>query len=244
MRATSEIERLPADSTARIDEERWLEGLGEVHRALTGARESGSVEAAKFALSDLRRLVRSKMLRLNLLLYDSARRLRIDVLIGHMRAFAASLDMEDPRAGQLRDAATRLLLLKSEIETLLTSHDDWQRIDEDLWTAEEDLVFGGEAEFALHSFSRLWPVMIERIARIAGPGTDAWYVQTRRFVDAFSERCPLPARAPVAPDAITEFGDFLKVTRDQFFSIDKELKVRCNRLAEIADPIEKLSRLQ
>jgi hypothetical protein len=243
-RAFTEVRRLPPESSARIDEERWLDGLGNVHLALTGARESRSAELAGDSLVELRRLVRSKMFRLNLLLYDSARRLRIDVLIDRLRAFAGSLDMEDPRAGQLREAATQLLLLKSEIETLLNDHDGWQRIDEDLWSAEEDLVFGGYGEFALRSFSRLWPGMIERIARIAGPGTDPWYVQTRRHVEAFGAHCPMPATAPIAPAAIDDIRDFLKVTRDQFFMIDKELKARCDRLAEVADPIERLARLQ
>jgi hypothetical protein len=174
------------------------------------------------------------MLRLDLLLYDSARRLRIDVLIGHMRAFAASLDMEDPRAGQLRDAATRLLLLKSEIETLLTSHDNWQRIDEDLWICE----LMKQLQFT-PSTSEARRLVSQGAVRIAGPGTDARWCNAA-LVDAFAERCPTRP-GPVPPDAITA-PDFPKVTRS-ILQHRQELKVRAT-VGGIAYPIEKLSRLQ
>jgi hypothetical protein len=41
-----------------------------------------------------------------------------------------------------------------------------------------------------------------------------------------------------------DFGQFLKGTRNRFFDVDKELKTRCDRLAKVADPIERLAQVQ
>lgn len=237
------VSMLKEDSRVRLDEERWLAEFKEICLAFNGAIKDSAADRAGDALVDLRGLIRYNMSRLNLLLYHSASRLGISALIDRLRSFASSLEEKDARRDQLREAATRLFLLHSEIETLLSEHDLWQQIDDKLWSAEDSLLFGGGREFELRSFSRLWPVVVERVTQIAEP-TAEWYVRVKQLADSFGANCPLPITLPIALVALDDFREFTSSARNQFYYIDSQLKNRCSRLTQIAEPLEELARTQ
>lgn len=234
------VSMLVTGSRARQDEERWLEEFSEICRGFRSATKTETIDLGRDALFNLRRLIRHNMSRLNVRLYDAAGQLDIAGLVERLRSFAISLADDDSRAEHIREAATKLLVLQSEIDALLGEHDSWQQIDDRLWTAEEALLFGGD--LALVNFAQLWPVVIERVTLIAGTGTAEWYVRAQQFANSFKDRCPLPVVPPITVVALDDFREFVNSARNQFFHVDSELKRRCSRLTQIAEPLEELAR--
>lgn len=222
-----------------------LDYLGELRRVktrLTSAIDARSMELAEFGLGALRTLLRNWMPVLNVRLSYKADDLDITGLIDQLRRFASLSDrIDDSRSTRLREAATQLGVLHGEIAALIAEHDRWQRIDNDFWSMEENLLFGGEKPVALQAFSELWPAVVDKVERIAA-GTPGWLDDARRHVQSFATHCPMPATSPIRPDAIEEFGDFIKAARLQFFDVDAALNRRCTRLSAITDPLEALAR--
>jgi hypothetical protein len=220
-----------------------LDGAADIQKGLDGAVDNSAWEQASDALTDLRREFQLWMPRLNSLLFYKSRDLNIPRLVGHIRSFAGeSLPVQDPRAAQLRDAATRLSLLDTEIKALLVEHDNWQRIDDELWPLEDDLLYKGESLGALRSFSRQWPLVVEKVARAGGSAPPEWLEKTQRYAVTFVSYCPIPVKPPIKPVAVAEFGNFIKAIRRRFYTVDGELNKRCNRLAAITEPLEDLAR--
>jgi len=240
-RSEGELESL--SDAEKAEQHDQLKKLADIQKRLDGAVANGSWEQASDALTDLRREFQRWMPRLNSLLFYKSRDLNIPRLVGHIRSFAGeSLPVQDSRAAQLRDAATRLSLLDTEIKALIEEHDNWQRIDDELWPLEDDLLYGGESLGALRSFSRQWPLVVERVERAGGSAPPDWLEKTQRYAVTFVSYCPIPVTPPIKPVAVAEFGNFIKAIRRRFYTVDGELNKRCNRLAAITEPLEELAR--
>jgi hypothetical protein len=239
--ALSELDNLQPQSREYRRQNSWIEQLRAIADAARLALQNRAFEPAEAAVIDLRRLIKLNMTQLNVLISYSLDDLELEELAGHLRTFAESSGKpDDPRTVQLRDAATLLLLLDEEIRQLVGAHDEWQRVDDEFWSAEDNLIIREETADNLSRFSLEWPNISNSIARLAGDPPADWYPRAAVFATNFLDKCPMPASSPVATEARDHFRSYMKATRNQFRQVDLELKGRCNRLAALTRPLQEL----
>lgn len=221
----------PADDSGQRDEEvRWVNVLdAEVVANLKLARKTADVPRARMAAIRLKTLLTMESARVNHALTEVARQLPLNRLIETLGKLAGPAPEDQP----LRDGLAGLRQLYPRLVGQIAGHTQWQRVENELWQAEDGLDRDGPD--GREEFTVLWPAIrgdvqalidLDRAAEWAGE-------LTGRAADVEAALA-----APAGPREA--FRRYRRQAMLRFFQVDLSLRDLCGAITAIGTPITAL----
>lgn len=238
--ARSAAEGLPAASGGRRQEElAWVQELEAVVAGLRAALDGLEDRAASDAVRKLKGLLRVEPFRINRLLALTAEQLPLDRVVEALDEVLARTAANDPAAAVLRGGSAALRAVIPLLMGRVTEHTRWQKIENDLWQAEESLHRGGEED--LEEFRFLWPAIKDQADHLCAVDPAAeWAATLGRYAAAFDEAFPPPPAAVDVARARATFNRFRHEAMFHFYLVDKALRALCGEVTAVGRPLAEL----
>ncbi len=230
-KARATAEALPAGD-ARGQELRWVREFEvDVIKGLRAALDNGDVLLAKMAKVRFKSLLIIEPPRINQLLTVTANQLPLDRLIDTL-ARVAETAPDDASARPLRDGLAGLRQLYPRLIGQIARHTQWQRVDKELWQAEDTLYQNGPE--ALEEFSSFWAVSQADVKPLADldPGSD-WVTDLDRQGLNLDADLATKDAAKIRP----AFRRYRVRAMARFFEIDLALKALCGEIVKLGEPV-------
>jgi hypothetical protein len=226
----AELRQVAERPTAPKQEMEWLEEVAAARAELSEAIEKLDDKQLKRVIWRLNRLLAVQPSRINTLLNQAARAMRLPALTQTLSEISnnlAALDLDAEKVGQFKTGVEALSNIGRALTALVEDHDNWQDIDVELRRLEvaidQDLV---ELEMS-------WPDLKTKAAPLYDGLTDEWAVAIKKEGEGLNEA--LAANNPVKIKRA--FRSYRRRAGDRFYRVDVDLKTLCGELRKIGAPL-------
>jgi hypothetical protein len=154
--SVTRLENSPMNTSGQ--ELRWINDLeAETIAGLNRAITSGDLLSAQRATVRLKSLLVIEPPRINQVLTSTATQLPLDQMIETLTQVLESLAPEDQSAQPLRDGLAGLQQLYPRLIGQISRHMQWQRVEQELWQADDELNQGSPE--SREEFTFFWPAI-------------------------------------------------------------------------------------
>ena len=209
-------------------DEVWVRQLSQVRAELPGAVDSFDLARLNLATSRLQRVLAREPSRINTLLVAAAGALRLDALVKAMSTVRDSVAQHELEAvRQLESGVESLGNLATRLETLVSRHNVWQTMDDELRRIEAMI------SYDLLELELTWPDLKIVSQGLSGASQESWAIALKEVEIKLEEA--LTAKDPV------RIRQFFRRYRSQasrrFRQVDYELLTLCQELYKIGESL-------
>jgi hypothetical protein len=218
---------LPNTPESRGLEMKWINEFQAIVKDFdTAVAELDDVSAAK-GVRSLGKIIRIQPFRIDGILTAKAEALPLARLIDTIESVNKGVDSADPAAKSLKSAASALQNLSPQFKGLVTEHNRWQQIQNELWGADQ-------------AIEQRWPEAIDdfndyfskaqslvNILRALYPDAD-WSKAAGTFGDQLQQELVRDVQK-----ARGAYGRYRQVIIRHFYQIDVSLKSQCAEILRI-----------
>lgn len=214
----------------------WVNDLLDAQQLLRRALDTMESEALRRVVWLMRRVLALQPSNVNHRLSSAARALRLDTIVGSLKAIRTELDnvqIADPQLDQLTSGIQELELLNTQLNQLVTEHDQWQDVQRILGRIEDMMVYDlTELEFS-------WPDLSTRVTTLCSPHKGDWvdlfYQDGEQLQKALTEQNPVRIRS--------YFQRYRQRAGNRFFQVDTQLKDLCTELRKVGESLSTILKL-
>jgi hypothetical protein len=225
-----ELNEVAARSAELKQETAWIAEIKQASTDLRDAILTLDPSLLKRVIWRLNRVLAIQPSRINALLNQQARALRLPSLLSTLSEVSASLaalNLDADRVSQFQDGVAALSQLGDHLTTLVDLHDHWQAVELELRRIEA-LLDQDPVELEMS-----WPDLKARVEPLCSDANEEWAVALRKDADALtgllSEKNPVMIRRA--------FRSFRRRASDRFFRVDVDLKGVCGELRSVGEPL-------
>jgi hypothetical protein len=232
----AELKQIAARPSAPEQDTQWIAEVVNAHADLSAALEKTDAQQLKRAIWRLNRLLTIQPSRINTLLNQAARTLRLPELtqaLAKVSENLAALELDPEKVGQFQSGVETLANLDKGLTVLVDDHDHWQAIDVELRRLEASL------EQDLTELEMSWPDLKTKAEPFYAGVTDEWAVALKKESEALDEA--LAAANP--PKVKRSFRNYRRRVGDRFYRVDVDLKALCGELRKIGGPLASVLRM-
>lgn len=238
------VEGLPDTPVERGQELAWLatldEVIGRLETALNEPNQRSMRDAAHEAAHVLKGLIRLDLVRINRTLSLIAESLPLYRVVELLGKTISLVEPVEPLVHRLRDAQTSLQALLLDLRRHVEEHSHWQRVDKDMWQAEDAL-----RNRSLEEFELIW-LRINRYVKVLREGDPAapWVEQLKlpaeRIDSVFSGTLPAVLSDELLSGTRDQFNRYRHWAMLQFYNVDFSLKDKCDEITALGQPLKEL----
>lgn len=226
----AELKQVAARPSAPQQDIQWVEEVTAARADLSTAIDKLDDKQLKRVIWRLNRLLTVQPSRINTLLNQAARTLRLPELTQALAKVCenlTTLDLDPEKVGQFQTGVETLANLDKGLAVLIGDHDRWQAIDVELRRLEASF----EQDFVELEMS--WPDLKAKAEPLYLGLTDEWGVAMKKESDGLDEA--LAANNP--PKVKRSFRNYRRRAGDRFYRVDVDLKALCSELRKIGGPL-------
>ncbi|MBI3244488.1 MAG: hypothetical protein HYZ49_19585 [Chloroflexi bacterium] len=226
----AELRQVAERPSAPKQDVQWIEEVALARADLSTAIEKLDAKQLKQVTWRLNRLLSVQPSRINTLLNQAARAMRLPALVQTLSQVSenlASLDLDAEKVGQFKTGVEALSNLDHALIALVDEHDHWQDIDVELRRLEAAI------EQDLEELEMSWPDLKTKATPLYDGLTDEWAVAIKKEGDGLDET--LAANNPVKVKRT--FRSYRRRAGDRFYRVDVDLKTLCGELRKIGAPL-------
>ncbi|OUC14739.1 MAG: hypothetical protein B0A82_10430 [Alkalinema sp. CACIAM 70d] len=230
------IEKITTTKTFSAHEVRWLTNLQEAQTELHTAIEKRELHRLSRSINLLKRVLAIQPSRVNTSLVTAARSLRLPSLVSPIQLILeelvdATLDQE--KLQQFQRGVESLRVLDSQLNALITGHDNWQVFDLELWRIEDNL------DQNLDELKVSWPDLLERTKVLISPTIDEWMIIFQQDIQDLD--AALKSQNPFKIKQC--FHLYCRQAKKSFYQVDEALKHLCQELREVGGALASVMRI-
>jgi len=230
LQGVMEEAQFPATETS------WVNDLLDAQQLLRRALDTMESEALRRVVWLMRRVLALQPSNVNHRLSSAARALRLDTIVGSLRAIRTELEtvqVADPQLDQLTSGIQELEQLNTQLNQLVTEHDQWQDVQRILGRIEDMMVYDlTELEFS-------WPDLSIRVTTLCTPHKGDWvdlfYQDGEQLQKALADQNPVRIRS--------YFQRYRQRAGNRFFQVDTQLKDLCTELRKVGESLATILKL-
>ena len=167
-----------------------------------------------------------------LVLASTAKVLRLPILIEAMSNILNTIEdsqLETTKINQFQDSVTSLSELNESLKLLITTHDNWQRIDIELRRIENVNEYTSD----LLELEMSWQDLRVEVEKQYQDIQESWAIDLEKEAARLDEAIS----AQNTPKINRYFSKYCNLARKHFFKVDKKLYDFCGNLREVGKPL-------
>lgn len=227
---TDELQQVARQAGFAANETVWIADVVQAQALLRQALEALDGDALRRVVWLLRRVLALQPSNINHRLIGAARALRLDRIVESLAAIRDALQrlaVDSTRIAQFNTGVDALQQLDTQLQTLMTEHDQWQEMQRILGRIEDVMVHDlTELEFS-------WPDLRDRVTTLCQMHKGEWvdlFCQDRDQLDkAMTTQNPVRVRS--------YFQRYRQRAGNRFFQVDTQLKELCTELRKVGDSL-------
>ncbi len=226
----AELRQVAERPSAPKQDVQWIEEVALARADLSTAIEKLDDKQLKRVIWRLNRLLSVQPSRINTLLNQAARAMRLPALVQTLSQVSenlASLDLDSEKVGQFKTGVEALSNLDRALIALVGQHDQWQDIDVELRRLETAI------DQDLEELEMSWPDLKTKATPLYDGLADEWAVAIKKEGDSLDET--LASNNPVKVKRA--FRSYRRRAGDRFYRVDVDLKTLCGELRKIGAPL-------
>lgn len=213
---------------------KWLPSLERAYRELTHALDESSVEKLTNATRLIKQVLQIQPTRLNTSLNDTARKLRLSMLIESLTSIVTTINTTSTVQSQLFTAGLdALTTLNDALIILVNTHHIWQGVEDDLHVAHSCI------EYDAIDLMLIWPDVMQRATNLCQDYDDQWLVDLQKETDKLSQALQSDNHSLVK----SCFYRYQRETSRKFYVVDSDLMKLCNELERLGVPLAAILRM-
>jgi hypothetical protein len=218
----------------RPPEKEWLATFKNALQECRSCMDRGDSEGAPKEARIVRRYLRSEMPRIDLALSNAARAMNLKGLKDLFKTASHLPGLSTEAVTSLETGRNSTEQISQRVDAHLELHNTWQRIDRDLWDAEDSLkLMGTDPE----DFEIVWiPLLTKVQALIAADATSQWALALGPLAQTV-ETC---RTTPGFQGLGKSFLNLQKACRSRFFDVDTSLRNLAAEVAAIGESVDNL----
>jgi hypothetical protein len=234
-----DLQKVAARRRIREEETAWIKQVLVPSRdAMNHALLARDKEKLSDAARAINRLLATRPSMINTSLCNAAKALRLPKLLEDLEKLGedmARLGKENRHFLQFREGITNLSALSTRLDALITRHNLWQGVDNELrWLASSM-----KGEIATEDIEEAWPALVKDVETLCNCEPDPCTVQCQTIAVALGSAL----QKGIGIHIQKEFGKFLTQARKVFFRLDRSLREQCDELPALGDPLNAVLRM-
>jgi hypothetical protein len=238
-KARKAAESLPSTAAVRADEVRWVDTLELTVARLRSAVANLDDQLAAQAARSLARLIRQEPPRINTRLTLIADTLPLDELNQTIEKVTGAAGVSAP---VLQEAQLSLRNLMPQLRGRVVEHKQWQEVENEFWGAiefieqatPESIEFVEQATpESIKEFNAIWPVAKSHVENLARVDSEADWAKAALSLASLIDK-NVPDRIDIARP---HFRRFRQTVLYHFFQVNKALRLQCEALLLIREPL-------
>ncbi len=214
----------------------WIADLLDAQQCLRRALDTMESEALRRVVWLMRRVLALQPSNVNHRLSSAARALRLTTIVASLRAIRDELHtvhVDPARIQQLESGIHELELVNTQLDSLVTEHDQWQDVQRSLGRIEDMMAYDlSELEFS-------WPDLSGRVTTLCQPHKGDWvdlfFQDGEQLQKALTEQNPVRIRS--------YFQRYRQRAGNRFFQVDTQLKDLCTELRKVGESLSTILKL-
>ena len=210
----------------------WQQKLDRAGEFLLTAIEKKDKSKLKQTISAIRRVINTEPSQINRALVSIARVLRLPILIKAMSNILNMIvdsQLETTKINQFQDSVISLSELNDNLKLLITSHDNWQRIDIELRRIENVNKYTSD----LSELETSWQDLRVQVEKEYQDSQESWAISLGIEAVHLDEAISTQN----TPEINKYFRKYCNLVRKHFFEVDKQLNDLCGNLREVGKPL-------
>jgi hypothetical protein len=225
-----ELKQIAARPSMPKQELGWIDDVAVAKADLPKAIDTSDEKLLKKVIWSLNRILATQPVRINILLNQTARALRLPALLNALAIICktlASLDLDANKVTAFQSGVDALGELDQQLSSLVEDHDHWQVLDVELRLIEVSV------DRDLDEFRMLWSDVKLRAEPLYATYPDEWADALKRECSGLDEA--LNANNPAK--LRRSFHSYHRRVTDHFFRVDVHLKALCGNMRKIGMPL-------
>lgn len=225
-----EMNRVASQPCMPKQELEWVQEISQTQATLSQALNDLDGSPLKGILWNMNRILMNQPARINSLLNQTARTLRLPELLKALEGISNTmqeLDIDSEKVGIFRSGLTALGDLNRLLSLLVTDHHQWQMLEVELRQA------GSSIEHGLMEFEMSWPYIKSKGDPLYLAVTEDWAVDLKKDCAILDEVAKTQNPAKVR----SKFRAYQRGVSRHFYQVDKDLKSLCSELSKIGAPL-------
>jgi hypothetical protein len=232
-----ELSELTRSGTFVNDEPKMiLRDLNAVREILRTALVTSDASALRDALRQIDHVLTLRLPRINMRLNNAARTLNLPGLVATLETVCrklGELDLRHEQVTQFEEGVAALSRLSKLLTNLVSDHDQWQIVEQELRQIEGDLAR------SLDELESSWPRLKLQIEPLYAEIVDDWALTLKTYGEKLEKT--LVNHDPVK--ARYHFRSYRRLAARRFFRVDYNLKQQCHELRQVGEPLAAVLRI-
>lgn len=227
---SDELQRVIGAAGLPTTETAWVADVIQAQTLLRQALDGMDSEQLRRVVWLLRRILALQPSNINHRLIGAARTLRlaeIVVSLAAIRDALQKLNVDSARTSQFTSGVAALQQLNTQLQGLMSEHDQWQEVQRILGRIEDMMIHD------LDELAFSWPDLCGRVTALC-------QVQKGEWVDLFLQDSDQLAKAITAQNPVrmrSYFQRYRQRAGNRFFQVDTQLKELCAELRKVGDSL-------
>lgn len=232
----NELQQVAARPSLSKREPTWISEVRTAKVDLACALDKLDPQLLRRVIIRLKRLLSTQPSRINVMLNQAARHLRLRTLAEAMAQVSgnvAALNLNPDKVGQFQAGVIALNDLERNLDALVDDHDCWQEIEVELWRIE------GSLTQSMDELEVTWSDLKTRSDELCSTCEIEWAAALRQdaaaLTTALAENSPLKIKRA--------FRSYRRRASNRFYQVDGDLKSICGELRKIGLPLASVLRM-
>ncbi len=216
----------------------WHQDLRQACDFLQTALEEEEKSQLKKAIWVINRIIASKPSQINTALVSTAKILRLPALVKRMKNIWQIIEnsaLEPTKLDQFQESVISLAKLDDDLKILVTTHDNWQKIDSQLRRIE--IVTANSSD--LFELEMSWQGLNAEVTAQCENSKESWAISLQKE----AVRLDRALTAQNTSKVKHYFSSYRNRAGQGFYKIDQELQTFCGNLREVGSPLAYLLRM-
>jgi hypothetical protein len=216
----------------------WHQDLNQALDFLKIALDREDKSQLKKAIYFINRVIATEPSPINRALVSTAKVLRLHTLVEVMSSILDMIvnsQLESPKINQFQDSVSSLSTLNDSLKILVTTHDNWQRIDSQVRLIETSMANTSD----LFELEMSWPILKEEVEEQYQDSQESWVIALKKDAQLLDEAITAQNTSKVK----RYFSSYRHRTSERFYKIDRNLRKFCGKLREVGKTLVYLLRM-
>ena len=234
----ADVEGIIAQKNPAAEGITWHQELKQAYDFLETALEEEDKNQLKKAIWFINRIIASQPSQINTALVSTAKVLRLPTLVEGMKdiwKIIEDSELKPAKLDQFQESVISLTKLDDDLKILLTTHDNWQKIDSQLRRIETVTANSSD----LFELEMSWQDLNAEVAEKCQDSQESWANSLLKEAKRLDEALNAQNTSKVKQ----YFSSYRNRAGQGFYKIDQELRTFCGNLRDVGNPLAYLLRM-